>query len=111
VINFNNIKYNVLIVNVSTCTQVTINSKNIWELKKGKLDGLRFRANDFVLLNLKRFMELNNKIIIFSNKPYKVLKVLNESEVEDVSLKPRVYDFGLVHDLKKIKEILEGFSI
>ena len=107
VINFSNIKYNILIMKVNSNTQVTINSKNIWEIKKGKLDGLRFKAINSVLLNLKRFMELENRIIIFTNTPYKVLKVLNESEVKDISIESNVYGSKIIYNLTKIKDILK----
>ena len=106
VITYCDTKYRVLIIKVSTSTQVTINSKIVWELKKGKLDGIRFVAVDSVLLNLKTFMESKNKIIIFTNKPYKVLKVLNESEVKDISNDSNVYDVNFVHDLAKIRKVL-----
>lgn len=108
IMNLNNNKYHVLIIKVSTNTLVTINSKHMWKLKRGKINGIRFKTVDSILLNLKGFMELTNKIIIVTNKPYKVLKAINESEVEDVSEKSSVYDFKLIHDLTKINDILKA---
>ncbi len=107
VLNFSNIKYNILILKANSNTQITINSKNIWELKKGNLDGLRFKAINSVLINLKEFMELENRIIIFTNRPYKILKVLNESEVKDISIESSVYGSKIIYDLTKIKDILK----
>lgn len=105
VLKRNNLEYKVLILSVSGNTQITINSKIVWELKKGRLNGIRFKGSFPVLHDLERFMQYENKVIIFTNKPYRVLKVINESEVEDISEDSKVYDTNLIYDLEKITDI------
>ena len=99
--------YYVKVLNVSLTHQVTINSKYVWNLKKGKLSGIKFVTLDSELLNLKEFNKLDNKIIIFTNKPYKILKVLNESDLKDISNEKIVNNIFITHDLDDLIEYIK----
>ena len=99
--------YYIKVLNVSSNHQITINSKLIWNIKKGKIDGIKFNTLDSVLLSLKEFNKLDNKIIMFTNKPYKLLKVLNESDLIDISEESKINDIFVTYDISKIVEYME----
>lgn len=84
--------YHILKINIHKNTILSINSKNIWEVKYGKADGPNFKTNSKELINLKKFNALENKIIVFKEKPYKILKYLNESDIIDISNEKVIFD-------------------
>jgi len=103
-INVNSKEYFVKILKLRGKEQVTINSTIIWEIKSGKLDGVRFKPTSSRLINLAEFFKRKNTIIIFTEKPYRILKCLNEADVVDVSDEHIVYGtyyFDSVVDLLK----------
>ena len=73
------------ILNISLNTILSLNSKYVWELKKGKISGIRFIPYSSNIINLKDFMEKENKVIILTKMPYKIFKQINESDIEDVT--------------------------
>jgi len=99
-----NKSYFVKIINITNNYQVTINSKIIWDLKKGTINGIRFKAVSSNLISLKEFNKLENKVVIFTSKPYKVLKVLNESDLLDISNEKTVNDIFIT---SKIEDLIE----
>ena len=99
--------YYIKVLNVSNNHQITVNSKLIWNIKKGKLDGIKFNTLDSVLLSLQEFNKLDNKIIMFTNKPYKLLKALNESDLIDISEESEINDIFVTYDISKLLEYLE----
>jgi len=102
-----NEEYFVKILSVSDSTLVTVNSPIIWELKKGKVDGLRFRASSKTLIDLSLFSSHKNKIILLTMKPYKILKALNESDLKDISNESFVHG---IHYLYEIDTIISTIS-
>ncbi len=98
----------VKIMKASSNTQVTINSKEVWEFKRGRVNGLRFKEYSKTLYDISRFMELENRIIILTNKPYRIYKYINESEVVDVSNEICIYNTSVTSDLSEIKSIING---
>ena len=98
------------IMRTSSNTQVTINSKEIWEFKRGRVNGLRFKEYSKTLHDIGNFMELENNIIILTNKPYRIYKYVNESEVIDVSNELIVYNTSLISNLSDIKSIINEKS-
>ena len=107
VISNNQINYHVLIVNTSKSTQLTINSPKVWEVAKGKIDGIRYRKTSSNLIDLKSYILLENKIVYLTEKPYKILKHLNESDIVDVSDKGIIDGISIVKSLKELKMLLK----
>lgn len=96
--------YYVKVLNLTTNHQVTINSKNIWNLKKGVINGIRFKTVTSSLVNFEEFNKLDNKIVVFTSKPYKVLKVLNESDLLDISNIKEVNNTFITSDIEEVIE-------
>lgn len=94
--------YHVKVLNITNSHQITINSKIIWELKKGKLNGIRFKTLSSELLSINKFNNYKNKIILLTEKPYKILKVLNESGLKDISEKEIIDDIFVTSDIDEL---------
>ena len=103
----NSKSYFIKVLNVTKNHQVTINSKLIWSLKKGKIDGIKFNTITSELLNLKEFNKLDNKIIVLTNKPYKLLKALNESDLKDISNEKVVNNIFITSDIIELIEYIK----
>ncbi|MCK5762126.1 MAG: hypothetical protein KAH16_04430 [Candidatus Izimaplasma sp.] len=78
-------KYYVKIVNIASNNILSFNSQYIWEIKKGRISGIRFIQYSSTLINLKAFMKLEDRIIFLTHKPYKMLKQINEADIINVS--------------------------
>ena len=78
-------QYYILCLPVTERSILTINSQYMWEIKYGKQDGVRFRTNKKMLVDLNEFQKFKNKIIVFKSKPYKMYKHVNESDIDDIS--------------------------
>ncbi len=85
VILLNGKKIYVKILNISLNTILSLNSKYVWELKKGKISGIRFITYSSNIINLKDFMKKENKVVILTKMPYKIFRQINESDIEDVT--------------------------
>ena len=99
--------YFVKVLNVTSDYQVTINSKKIWDLKKGNVSGIRFKTVSSSLVNLEDFNKLDNKVIVFISKPYKVLKALNESDLLDISEVKVVNNIFITSNIEELIEHLK----
>lgn len=77
--------YHVLVLPTSRSHLVTINSKYIWNIKSGSIQGARFVTRSVKTVKMDAFLKLTNPIVVFKNIPYKVLKYINESEVVDIT--------------------------
>ncbi len=99
--------YYIKILNITDNHQVTINSKLVWSLKKGKIKGIKFNTITSELLNLKEFNKLENKIIVMTSKPYKLLKALNESDLKDISNEKVVNNIFITSDIIELVEYLK----
>lgn len=95
--------YYVKIMPVTAKTIVTVNSSIMWELKKGRFDGPRFKTTSKELVDLKSFMKHEHKFIIFLEKPYKILKAINESDLEDISHLNSVHGVSYFFDVNEIE--------
>ena len=98
----NSKSYKVKILNITNNHQITINSKIIWSLKKGKIKGIKFNTITSELLNLKEFNKFENKIVFLTNIPYRILKVLNESDLLDISKENMVNDIFITSDIEDL---------
>ena len=96
--------YFVKVLNITENHQITINSKLIWNIKKGKIHGIKFNTVSSVFLNLREFNKLENKIIVLTNKPHKLLRVLNESDLEDVSEEKVINDVFIAYSIDELIE-------
>ncbi len=102
----NNVEYYVKIFNTTSNMQVSINSKYMWELSKGRINGIRFIKYSSKLIDLRGFIKNEKRIIILSNKPYKILKQINESDIEDVSSENSVHSTFITSNPLSIPEII-----
>lgn len=102
--------YFVKVLNISNNYQITVNSKLVWNLKKGIVDGIRFKSTSSSLLQIKEFNKLENKIVFFSSKPYKILKAINESDLIDISDKNVVNDIFITSEINELIEYLKNNS-
>jgi hypothetical protein len=94
--------FHIKILNVNKNTILSINSKFIWEIKTGKPSGISFKTTSSTLINLKEFNKKKNKIIVFKEKPYKILKYINESEVVNISNQKEINDIKIFNSFKEI---------
>ncbi len=104
---FNN--YHIKIISISEKQILTINSKYIWEIKSGKINGLSFKEISKQKIKLKLFLQYKNPIIVLKNKPYKIYQYINESEIIDISNTDSIYDIPIYigpNSLNRIKEEL-----
>jgi len=99
--------YFVKVLNITVNHQVTINSKTVWDLKKGVISGIRFKTVASSLVNLEEFNKLDNRIIVLTSKPFKVLKVLNESDLLDISNEKEVNDTFITSDIDELIEYIK----
>ncbi len=93
------------VLNVSKSNIISINSKFVWEIKTGKPNGINFKTHSKTMLDMTEFNRLNNQIVVFKGKPYKILKYINESEVIDISENSEVYGVKYYNSIKEIKLI------
>lgn len=96
----------VKVLQTSANSQLTINSQSIWELVKGKVDGIRFKKTSSQMLNISHFMTLENKIVVLTNKPYRILKYLNESDVVDISKDESINGITIVKSIEELNKAL-----
>ncbi|MCK5388515.1 MAG: hypothetical protein KAJ22_04455 [Candidatus Izimaplasma sp.] len=105
ILYLNKKKYYLKVVNISSNVLLSINSKFVWEVKKGKISGIRFIKYSSTLIDLKSFIKKENKIVVLTNRPYKILKQLNESDIIDVSTKDYVHNIFITSNPLSIREI------
>ncbi len=105
IIILNDKEYIVKFLNIKINTLITINSIDIWNLKIGKADGIRFKSSSSNLLNLGEFMKQENKIILLKNKPYKILQHINESDIIDISNSIKNDSTYIISNLQELKNI------
>ncbi len=96
-------KYFVKVIRVNSSSILTINSKTMWEIKYGKHSGISFKTSSNVFVDLKKFSLLENKIIIFKEKPYKLLKYVNESELVDISENKKINDITIFNNINDLE--------
>ena len=106
VITENNV-YALKIVNLTSNHMVTVNSRTMWEIKRGKISGLKFQALDKSLLNIKDFMEKEKRIVMFSEKPYKIMKHINESDIVDVSSEEIINNTLLTSNIDRVVDYIK----
>lgn len=95
-----NKEHHILVLPVTKNSILTINSKFVWEIKYGRPNGSRFNTTKSTLINLTNFFRLDNKIIVFKDKPYKILKHINECDIIDISDKEEIFGIQLYNSLR-----------
>ncbi len=103
IINKDDKKYHLKIIRVNSSSILTINSKIIWEIKYGKHSGVSFKTSSNTFINLKKFNLLENKIIVFKEKPYKLLRYVNESELVDISDSMKINNIIVFNNISDLK--------
>lgn len=101
----NNKTYQLLVVPSSETSQLTINSPIIWEMAKGRINGIRYKKTSSNLLRLTEYNKQVNKLVYLTNTPYRILKYLNESDVIDIS------NESVINDIRIIKDVSEFYTI
>ncbi|QMS84569.1 hypothetical protein [Candidatus Xianfuyuplasma coldseepsis] len=91
-----NLTYHVLVLPTSRSHLVTINSKYIWNIKSGAIQGARFVTRSVKTIKMNEFLKLQNPIVVFKNSPYKILKYINESEVVDITTSLDAHDLTIL---------------
>jgi len=103
----NDTQYSLWVIPVTKNTQVTFNSHKIWELSKGKIDGIRFHKTSKTLLHLNGFTSKENKVVYLTNKPYRKLKYLNESDIIDVSDETIIHDILFIENIEDFNKLIK----
>ncbi len=98
--------YAVKIIKTRKTTLLTFNSNKVLEIAQGTLDGLKYKKKSYELLSLDYSDEYQNKILLCTEKPYKILKYLNESDIEDVSAAKIVHHFFVCDTLSEVAKIV-----
>ena len=96
-------KYHLKIIKVNSSSILSINSKIIWEIKYGRHSGVSFKTSSNSFVDLKNFNTLDNKIIVFKSRPFKILKYLNESDLKDISGSKKINDIQIFNCLNELK--------
>ncbi len=104
IVMINEVKTYLKIIKLTSNSIFSFNSKTVWEIKKGKISGIRFIQFSSTLLKMDQFMEKPHKAIILTTKPYKILKQLNESEISDVSNEQFVHGVFIANELLTLKK-------
>lgn len=98
------VDYFIKILGASSHIQVTLNSRIIWELKKGKQVGIKFKSSGSKMIDVRKFIKCKNKVVIFTSKPYKIMKYLNESDIVDVSNEDFINDILFISEVSILKD-------
>lgn len=99
--------HHILVLPVNKYHIVTVNSKYIWNIKSGSVNGIQFKTNASHLLQLQEFMAYENPMISYKQPPYKTLKYLNESDVIDISNQDEVYGIPVFQSVEKMIEYFQ----
>ena len=94
--------YHILILNVHRNSILTINSKYVWQIKYGRRDNVNFKTLNSKLIDMKSFMKLENRIVVFRNQPFKILKHLNEADIIDISTAEEIFGCDVFDNINKI---------
>ena len=102
ILKIDNVNHYIKVLRVNRNSILSINSKYVWEVKTGKVSGINFKTTHKTRLDMKEFNKLSNKIIVFKNQPYKILKYINESEVIDISGTKDIFDIKIFNNIKEV---------
>ncbi|MCF7926563.1 MAG: hypothetical protein K9L74_03220 [Candidatus Izimaplasma sp.] len=107
ILHYNTESYHIKILRITPTDQLTINSKYVWNRQKGKRDGARFivKRNDLIYMN--KVFKQSNPIILCTNKPFKVLKYINESEVINISEKKVIHKIPFLSSISDIDAYIQ----
>ncbi len=103
ILKMKDVQYHLKQLDVTKGTILSINSKHIWEIRKGIVDGIRFKTKTSTFLDMREYNKLPNKVILFKEKPFKILKYINESEVIDISNTNEIFDIKICNSIKEMK--------
>lgn len=99
--------YQVLVLKSNTNTQITVNSKTVWEFARGSKNGIRFKKSSSNLIGVKEFMKEENKIIFLTNRPYRILRHLNECDIVEVNEDELVHGIRIFESIKDFVKLTE----
>jgi hypothetical protein len=77
--------YHVKVLHITSRHILTINSANIWNIKTGSVQGLQYKTRSSHLIDLSELFQYPNVVIVFKQRPYKILRYRNESDIDDIS--------------------------
>lgn len=95
--------YNIKVLGVTRKSILTINSPKIWQIKFGKVMMNRFKTSSSRIINLSQFNKLENRVVVFKSKPYKILKHLNESDIIDISSSKTINETMVFKNIESIE--------
>lgn len=97
-------RFKVLYLKTSKDTQITVNSPTVIEVAKGKLSGIRYKKTSS---NLYRFDSKEiDVLVVCTGKPYRILKHLNENQIEDITIDNKVHKIHFLYTLEEIQSII-----
>lgn len=92
------------LLNTNSNTQLTINSPTVYQIHTGKVDGIRFVRKNSVIT---RFKKTDKLILVLLNKPYRILKYINENEVVDISNEEIAHGIKMVSTINQLESIIK----
>lgn len=119
IIDKNNLKMYIKVVDIPSNSMITINSKDTWKLSYGgsKSNLGRSYPNSKYLDELKPFLKMNIKdempflkVILLNKETEKIVRYLNESELEVVTINDTPYGYKIL-SLSKFEEELKVLGI
>jgi hypothetical protein len=85
---------------------VTFNSKHHLSIKTGKVKDGRFITKKETIIQLDELSDVNQSVIVFDKTPFKLLKQLNESDIEEIEGR-FVYDYILISKEEDLLALLK----
>lgn len=85
IVEHDDIRYHVRVLPVTSRHLLTVNSAHIWNIKTGSVKGLQYKTRSSHLVDLRDFLRSPNPVIVFKQRPYKILRYRNESDIDDIS--------------------------
>lgn len=102
--------YHVKALPVTTRHILTINSKYVWNIKSGSVNGLQYKTHRSNLIDMRPLLQFENPIVVFKARPYKILKYLNESDIVDISSQSSVHGVPFYTKLETFLASLKASS-
>lgn len=85
---------------------VTFNSRNHLSIKTGKVKDGRFVTKKETIISLEGFSDIHQGVIVFDKLPFKLLKQLNESDIEEIETR-FVHHYTLISKEEDLIALLE----
>ncbi len=85
---------------------VTFNSRNHLSIKSGKVKDGRFVTKSETIVSLEHFSDIHQGVLVFDQMPFKLLKQINESDIEEITDR-FVHDYLLISKEEDLIALLD----